>query len=227
MLLAQYHGWKYIYFSANTIVASLHPTFGMPWSADHIPDLTTKMTYPMTFYARIRNLYHYYRVGLPSDYFTESMEGLMKERFGLTSVPNFIDMERNASLVFYNSHHALDFARSLPPMFIPVGGMQCWSEIGALRKNIKEFIDNAEDGVVLISFGSTVIPSSMSKHLLAMFYSMMRKFNTVRFIWRWKGEEPDNAPKNLLAVDWLPQKDILSKFRMPVLRFSLRTDLFL
>ena len=46
-----------------------------------------------------------------------------------------------------------------------------------------------------------------------MFFNMMRKFSKVRFIWRWKGDVPEESPPNLLGVEWLPQKEILSTSR--------------
>ena len=72
-------------------------------------------------------------------------------------------------------------------------------------------MDDAQDGVILIAFGSTIPLDKLSTEQLHMFYAMMRKFSTVRFIWRWTGDSPKEAPTNLLAADWLPQKEILSK----------------
>ena len=71
-------------------------------------------------------------------------------------------------------------------------------------------MDNAADGVVLIAFGSTVELNNLTDYYLQIFFNMMRKFNEVRFIWRWKGEMPTDAPENLMAADWLPQREILS-----------------
>ena len=72
-------------------------------------------------------------------------------------------------------------------------------------------MDGAQDGVILIAFGSTIDLNKLSTEHLNMFFSMMKKFSTVRFIWRWTGELPKEAPANLLAADWLPQREILSK----------------
>ena len=176
----------------------------------------------------------YYKWAFREASFDKAVEEMMKERYGLDSVPTFTQMQRNASLIFYGGHHAIDFARPLPPVFVPIGGMQCLEKIGALSKvrpvkslssqetdhnficytfqEFQEFMDNAEDGVTLIAFGSTVDLSTMPSRFLNLFFNMMRRFSTVRFIWRWKGEMPDNAPENLMAAEWLPQKEILSKF---------------
>jgi glucuronosyltransferase len=88
--------------------------------------------------------------------------------------------------------------------------MGCWSPVGTLEPKFQEFMENAEGGAILISFGSTVLPSSMSPHFLSMFFAMMRKFSSVKFMWRWEGAPPENMPKNLMAANWLPQKEILA-----------------
>jgi glucuronosyltransferase len=212
VMIANYHKLKFIEYSANTVMAWSQEAFGIPAPLSYIPDITGKPTeHPMGFYERFSNLLRNYEWSSRSAWFNEGMEELMKTRYNLTSVQSFAEMERDASLFFYNSHHALDFARPLPPMFIPVGGMACLGKLGTLEDHIQEFMDGAEQGVILISFGSTVLPNTMSPHFRTTFYNMMRKFKKVRFIWRWKGEVPEDAPENLLGVEWFPQKEILSK----------------
>lgn len=74
-------------------------------------------------------------------------------------------------------------------------------------------MDGASDehGVILIAFGTTIDLSKLPTYYLDIFLNMMKKFSKVRFIWRWSGNLPKNAPNNLLAAEWLPQKAILSK----------------
>jgi glucuronosyltransferase len=137
------------------------------------------------------------------------MEALMKEAFHLEKAPSMLEIERNASLVFINAHHATDFARALPPMFVNIGGMQCWQKEKPLPKEFKEYLDGAEHGAILMSFGSTIDLSRIPEMYKKIFFDMVRKFDKVRFIWRWNGPLPADAPKNLMASNWLPQYQIL------------------
>jgi len=72
-------------------------------------------------------------------------------------------------------------------------------------------MDGAEQGVVLITFGSTFPLSNLEPHYINIFLEAMRKLSRVRFIWRWVGPMPDGHPRNLMAAEWLPQREILSE----------------
>jgi len=76
----------------------------------------------------------------------------------------------------------------------------------------QDYMDEAEDGVILISFGSTVDLSSIPKHFLTIFFNTMRKYEKVRFIWRWNGVMPEGHPENIMASKWLPQREILGRY---------------
>ena len=76
---------------------------------------------------------------------------------------------------------------------------------------MKEFLDNANDGAVLIAFGSTIDLSIIPEYFKDVFFQMMIKFPKVQFIWRWDGPLPENHPKNLKVSKWLPQYEILGK----------------
>ena len=135
ILIAQYHGWKYINYSPTTILPWFHDTYGLPWQGSYIPMPTVKWArHPMGFIDRIQNVLAYWKWSSRQQRLNEGLEQLLKDRFGLSTVPAFMDMERNASLVFYGSHHATDFGRPLPPNVIAVGGMQCLSKVGVLPK---------------------------------------------------------------------------------------------
>lgn len=72
---------------------------------------------------------------------------------------------------------------------------------------------SGSSGVVLISFGSTVLLNTVSSRFQAIFFHLIHEFPNVRFLMRWSGPLPkflDKPPKNLLVSDWLPQKEILS-----------------
>lgn len=77
---------------------------------------------------------------------------------------------------------------------------------------MKEFLDNAKNGAVLIAFGSTIDLSIIPEYFKNVFFHMMTKFPEVQFIWRWDGPLPKNHPKNLKVSKWLPQYEILGKF---------------
>lgn len=57
------------------------------------------------------------------------------------------------SLVLLNSHFSLGFPRPYFPNMIEVGGMQINQNPAPLPKEIKDFIESAQDGVAFFSMG--------------------------------------------------------------------------
>ena len=131
-LLAHHLGTKYILFSSTIVLPWFHGVYGIPMEVSWIPDILAAYTHPMGLLDRMKNFYRYVKGYSRRDSFYYKMEDLYKKNFTSESVPPLVDLERNASLVFLNTHHSIDFARSLPPMFVSIGGMQCWSPVGKL-----------------------------------------------------------------------------------------------
>ncbi|XP_071111018.1 UDP-glucuronosyltransferase 1-2-like [Haliotis cracherodii] len=74
-----------------------------------------------------------------------------------------------------------------------------------LPDKYKKFMDEAKEGVVIVSFGSNVkrIPDEISSRLLESFSR-----TSYRFIF--KSEKIANVGSDILVTDWMPQSDLLS-----------------
>jgi len=212
LAVAHHLGAKYIIFDSSLIMPWYYDLYGAPTETSWIPEQMEKFGFPMNIYERVKNYFwplYFYHFRQSNLY--PRMETLMKEAFKIDGAPpSMLEIERNASLVFINSHHATDFPRSLPPMFVNIGGMQCWQELKPIPEPFKSFLDGATNGAILMSFGSTIDLSKIPQQYKTIFFEMVRKFPSVRFVWRWDGPLPADAPSNLLASKWLPQFEILS-----------------
>jgi glucuronosyltransferase len=133
-LLAHHFGAKHVVFDSTTIIPSFHGIYGIPIEASWVPDMKSQENYPMGLVERMKNVYNYFVSYERTLSFKKNMMELYKDRFNLDTTPDFTEIERNTSLVLVNSHHTIDFARSLPPMFVSIGGMQCWQPQGQLPK---------------------------------------------------------------------------------------------
>ena len=91
-----------------------------------IPDLRLSPQLPMNFWERIQNtlgpLMEYFERQL---WYYPKLDAIFKEALGLAEMPLMSDLERDTSLIFANTHFTEEFARSLPPMYVSVGGMHC------------------------------------------------------------------------------------------------------
>ncbi|CAG7822405.1 unnamed protein product [Allacma fusca] len=86
------------------------------------------------------------------------------------------------------------------PSFLP---------IKPLSGEFQTIMDNATDGAVLVSFGSTINLAKLPPKIKLSFFAMMRQFPNILFIWRWDGPLPEKKPMNLITSKWLPQNQIL------------------
>ena len=71
----------------------------------------------------------------------------------LPSSPSSRELLGNISGVMINTDYILDYPRPQPPTFINVGGIQIKPSPGELPANINNFLETAEDGVILFTMG--------------------------------------------------------------------------
>ena len=72
-------------------------------------------------------------------------------------------------------------------------------------------MDAAEDGVVLMVMGTSYDISKTNQVFLEMFFSMVKAFPRIHFVFSWGKKMPTDIPRNLKLSPWLPQKEILGK----------------
>ncbi|XP_065223736.1 UDP-glucosyltransferase 2-like isoform X2 [Planococcus citri] len=114
-------------------------------------------------------------------------------------------LEIEPVLMFYNGHHSI-LPRANNPNVVEIGGIQV-GPAKPLPQKIQKFIDEADHGVILFTFGSFVKVSSMPANVVNIFLNV---FASIPQRVLWKFEDPlQNVPDNVMLVDWLPQRDIL------------------
>ena len=79
-----------------------------------------------------------------------------KEILNLDTVPDMWGMAEGASLVFNNALPLLDGVRPLNPNTIQVGGIHA-APPKPLTGDLKKWVEEAQDGVIYVSFGSVSI----------------------------------------------------------------------
>lgn len=79
-----------------------------------------------------------------------------------------------------------------------------------LLQELKKFFDEAEHGVIYISFGSVVKATTMPEDKVQEILEVMKKLPQ-RFIWKWEDQSIAFDKNKLFTASWLPQVDILGK----------------
>ncbi|KAI8432279.1 hypothetical protein MSG28_004706 [Choristoneura fumiferana] len=77
-----------------------------------------------------------------------------------------------------------------------------------LFDTLKKFVDEAKHGVIYISFGSVISPSSLSHERVKAILEVVSELPQ-RFIWKWNNKTLLKAQDKLYTDSWLPQVDIL------------------
>ena len=107
-------------------------------------------------------------------------------------------------LVLLDVDPILDYPKPLMPHEITIGGLTT-KPAKPLPQEIDEFINSAEDGVILMTFGSSSynLDSNLVNEFVKAF-AMIRQ----KIIWKYS-KQLDNLPSNIKVMSWLPQNDIL------------------
>ena len=100
------------------------------------------------------------------------------------------------------------------PNTIEIGGIHC-REGQPLPTDLKQFLDNHPEGVVYVSFGSTVKPSQMSEEKRQMFIDTFKQLK-LGVLWKWDEKMVEGLPGNVLTKQWVPQQDVLAHQNLKV-----------
>ena len=178
---------------------------GNPDNPAYRPDLFLPMIEPLSFRERLMSTLAYGLLDPQINYFYL----LMLERIIGLNVKDYGHIVRERlDLLLLASHHVTHSASVLAPNTIEVGGLHC-REGRPLPPHLQQILDSSPEGVVYVSFGSSVRPSEMGEEKMAVFLETFAQLkHTV--IWKWDGEEMAGLPSNVILQTWVPQQDLLA-----------------
>lgn len=109
-----------------------------------------------------------------------------------------------------NAHYSVvETPRPYMPNMIQVGGLHIQSQ--TLPKELKKYLDEAENGVVYFSLGSNLKTADLPKDKVDVILNTLARFPQ-RFLWKFENEALDNVPANVKISKWLPQRAILGRY---------------
>lgn len=132
--------------------------------------------------------------------------------------PSLLELEKTISLVFINSHPSFNYPRTLPPQVIEIGGLHCRPP-KPLPEDLENFVSSSEAGFILFGIGSALKMDEIPEEMILAFIKAFSRLPQ-RIVWQWNGKVRSDLPKNVLAIPWLPQQDLLGHL------FSLFTAIF-
>ncbi|XP_064629304.1 UDP-glucuronosyltransferase 1A8-like [Lineus longissimus] len=119
------------------------------------------------------------------------------------------ELQRQTKLWLYDVSTVLATPMPVSPNVINVGGLNVRRSKYLPEGELKQFVDGATDGFVLVSFGSIAkfLPDNIVSILLETFRDVPYKI-----VWKWDKNslKTDQVlSSNVFAVNWIPQNDVL------------------
>ncbi|VVC43587.1 Hypothetical protein CINCED_3A013384 [Cinara cedri] len=165
-----------------------------------VTTMMARQAVPKTFVQRFTNTLLSLYIELAGVVFDSAM-------FAVGTAPHHAHAPVPPSVVFNNGHYISDAPRPVSPNTVNVGGIHL-KPVGSLPKDILEFIEDSPHGVILFTFGSTVLMSSLPNHMKTVIIEALAQLPQ-RVLLKYE-DEMENKPDNVMIRKWLPQRDILA-----------------
>ena len=131
-----------------------------------------------------------------------------REELGYTGGSFHEELGERLQLVLSNSHAITHEPQQFLENVVHVGGLHIRPS-RPLPADLQDYLDSSPEGVILVSFGSSITPSSMTEEKRKAFITAFKGLKH-RIIWKWDLAASEDIPENVLVRDWLPQQDLLA-----------------
>jgi len=190
------------------LTASLGFSHMVPMPVSYVPQLFTGFSDKMNFMERVMNLVAYFGGKLFMHFMYYRPMNALKVKYNIKPERSFQEAVGNAELLISTADFALEYAQPLLPGNVMVGPPHV-KDPKPLPPDLEEFVSNSGGhGFIIVSFGSNVA-SNLEKQVVDMLATAFGKLKQ-RVVWRIKGYIPAFLGKNIRAMDWLPQNDLLA-----------------
>lgn len=204
-------------FKGHTILAStIGPYFfsskkvGNPFSLstvsnllEYLPDLAPEFG----LIPRLKNVFYTLEAHVASELFVFPLQRDLTSQL-FPEVPSIEILGYNVSLVLLNSHYSYYKAEPMVPNSIEIGGYHV-DPPKKLPEDLQEFLDNATEGAIYFSLGSTVKSKDLPEWKKSIFLDVFKSMR-VKVLWKFEADLP-GKPDNVLIKSWMPQQDVLGK----------------
>jgi hypothetical protein len=181
--------------------------FANPAPASYVPSKGGVVTKHMNFWQRLQNLLTVCFFNLIMEFHHLPTQREIFKKY-ISKDVDLDDVLYNTSLMLTNSHVSVSDAVPLVPSVIEIGGFHV-NPSKKLPANLQNYLDEAEEGVVLFSLGSTLKSKDLTPRVID---SMLKAFSKIKQKVLWKFEaDLSELPENVKIMKWLPQQDILGE----------------
>ncbi|XP_069691990.1 UDP-glucosyltransferase 2-like [Periplaneta americana] len=197
--------------SSQGILPWISTFMGTPENPSYMPHFFLPYSDRMNFIERLHNFIIVNYVNFIYDYDLVAKQEATARRYFKEELQPYWSFKRNFSLIITNTVFGLDYARPLSPNVIPVGGMHLRKVFDPLPKDLKNIMDEAEDGFIFFSLGTNMhfagFEEKKATAFLEAFASLPQRI-LLKCATKDLAEFP--VPPNVILRDWFPQNGILA-----------------
>ncbi|XP_033166577.1 UDP-glucuronosyltransferase 2A2 [Drosophila mauritiana] len=206
------------HFGAETIGISSYGTdthidelMGNISPLSYNPLLLSSRTEQMDFKDRVRNVFEACVMWLHKRIVHLPTQRELYAKYFPTARKSLDEVLDSFSLMLLGQHFSLSYPRPYLPNMIEVGGLhlQQQRKVQPLAKELSEFVEQSETGVIYFSMGSNIkskdLPPSTRTVLMETFASLPH-----RVLWKFEDDQLPEKPDNVFISKWFPQPDILA-----------------
>nr|XP_022913025.1 UDP-glucuronosyltransferase 2B4-like [Onthophagus taurus] len=208
------YGFCNLFKAACVNLCSVSPTIwcnrptGNIGMASYSSGMGTNYSPKMSFFQRLHNLFLFIAEEfIYHGYHIPKMEKLLHKSF--PNSPPLYDLIYNISMVFVNSHPAMNAPLPLTPNMIELAGMHLdGMKNEKIPDDIQSFLDKHNEGVVYFALGSNAKSKDFPKRVLKELMNGFKKWGKP-ILWKFEDELPEKL-ENVKIASWLPQTSVLA-----------------
>ncbi|KPJ00056.1 Ecdysteroid UDP-glucosyltransferase [Papilio xuthus] len=200
-------------FKAPTILISSFGPFigsyeivGAPTKALLYHNMYSQRLNNLTLYEKISELYNYIRIQYIFNHSDEKFNELLKRIFG-SDTPTLSELKNYVDMLFVNIHQIWEGNYPVPPTVVHMGGLHQKPQ-KSLPKDLQQYLDASENGVIYFSFGTNVNISHLPQEKIMIFKNVLSEL-PYNVLWKIKDDYLPEESKNIKTFQWLPQADLL------------------
>ena len=161
----------------------------------------------MTFLQRLVNVAFY--VG-STVYKINEQNTTLLQKFA-PGVTSWVELQQQTTVLYIITRdHLLEWPEPQMPNVIRIPGVTT-HPAGELPRQLNELMDAAGDGVIIVSFGGTVVTGQFPTEVISKFFNAFSQLKQT-VIFKMSGTNatlPGSVPRNVHLFPWLPQNDLL------------------
>ncbi|XP_049824007.1 UDP-glycosyltransferase UGT5 isoform X2 [Aethina tumida] len=179
---------------------------GNPTLLSFTPEVNSGLPAKMTFFQRAHNFCLHLIFNFLLKILGSDQDKILKEYY--PDAPSIEDLNKNVSLVLLNAHVSNFQPVPTVPKMVAIGGYHVQPPKG-LPKDLKDYLDSAEHGVVYFSMGSILKSKNMPKEKVDIILGAFKQLKQ-KVLWKWEEDNLPGIPDNVRTMKWVPQADVLA-----------------